>query len=78
MQTMSLTIELPKMDVIFLKEYAIRHNMTISKVVDDLIQQFQRSEEYVLHPDIQKLSGIVPADVDAKQEYYDYLEEKYR
>lgn len=78
METMSFTIELPKTEATFLKDYARRHRITISQLMDYLIEQLQQSEEYVLHPDIQKFSGIVPGDVDAKQEYYEYLEEKYR
>lgn len=78
METMPLTIELPKVKVTFLKEYATRHNITVSKLMDYLVKQFQQSEEYNLHPDIRKFSGIIPEGVDAKQEYHKYLEEKYR
>ena len=34
-------------------------------------------EEYELHPDIEQLKGLIPPDVDAQQEYYDYLEKKH-
>lgn len=105
METMTVTIELPKTEATFFKEYAKRHHFTISELIDLYIKQLQLSEQlfassrtdreveaeleqhagvippdvdYVLHPDIKKLSGIVPGDIDAKKEYYEYLEEKYR
>ena len=78
MQTMSLTVELPKMDVLFLEEYVKQHQRSMSGLITDLIEQFRAREQYALHREIHEILGIVPADVDAKQEYYDYLEEKYR
>ena len=34
-------------------------------------------EEYELHPDIEQFKGLIPPDIDARQEYYDHLEEKH-
>jgi hypothetical protein len=78
METIELTIQLPKTEAQLLKDYAQQDHLTISEFVDRLIQQFQRTKEYSLHPEIEAISGILPSDLDAKQEYYDYLEEKYR
>jgi len=35
-------------------------------------------ENYSYHPDIEKGSGLIPKDIDAQKEYYDYIEEKHR
>ncbi|GAK53146.1 hypothetical protein U14_04406 [Candidatus Moduliflexus flocculans] len=78
MQTMSLTVELPKIDVLFLEEYVKQHQLSMSGLISDLIEQFRASEQYVLHPEIHEILGIVPGDVDAKQEYYDYMEKKHQ
>lgn len=78
MQTKQLTVQLPEMEINFLEDYANRHQITVSKVIDYLIEQLQISEKYVLHPDIEKHSGILPKDIDAEKEYYGYLEEKHK
>ena len=31
-----------------------------------------------IHPELREFIGIIPQQVDAKEEYYKYLEEKYR
>ena len=78
MQTKQLTVQLPEMEINFLEDYANRHQITVSKVIDYLIEQLQISEKYVLHPDSEKHSGILPKDIDVEKEYYGYLEEKHK
>lgn len=78
MQTMSLTIELPRMDALFLEEYAKQHQLSISGCIADLIEQVRAKEQYALHPEIYEILGIVPDDLDAKEIYYQHIQEKHR
>lgn len=78
METTSVTIELPKAEAMFLKEYTVRHKITISQLIDYLIEQLQQAEEYVLHPEIHEILGIIPDDLDAKEVYYQHIQEKHR
>ena len=50
------------------------------KLKQKLLQDLQelRKIEYGYHPEIEKFSGIIPSDIDAEKEYYEYLEEKHK
>jgi len=78
MNLAKLTIELPAAEAIFLEEYAKRHKITIEEIFEQFIKQLRMYENYSFHPDIQKFAGIVPKDIDARREYYEYLEEKHK
>jgi len=78
MNPSKLTIELPQPEVTFLEEYAARHATTVAKLIEQFIKQLKMSEKYSFHPDIQKFAGMVPKDIDARREYYEYLEEKHK
>ena len=43
----------------------------------DFAERSPHFEEYELHPDIEQLKGLILPDIDARQEYYDYLEKKH-
>lgn len=45
METILLTIEIPKPHVAFLKDYAKRRNTTISKVIEQYIEHLQQESE---------------------------------
>jgi len=78
MNLTKLTIQLPASEVVFLEEYAKRHQTTIEELVEQFIKRLRMHENYSFHPDIQKFAGIVPKDIDARREYYEYLEEKHK
>lgn len=73
-----LVIDVPENDINFLNEYAKRHHVTISALIDQYIKQLQVYEKYKFHPDIEKNTGIIPKTIDVKNEYYEYLEEKHK
>ena len=77
-KTIPLTIRLPQPDVSFLENYANRHQITIAAIIDYFVEQLQVIERYELHPDVAQLRGLLPPTIDARQEYYDYIEEKHR
>jgi hypothetical protein len=78
MEIMPLTIELPKVDVLFLEEYAKQYQLSISEFIYSLIEQFRASGKYVLHPEIHEILGLLPEDLDAKEAYARHIQEKHR
>jgi hypothetical protein len=76
-ETVKLTVHLPKKDVHFAKEYAQAHRIAL----DDLIGRFLRSLREgtsTIHPEVEKISALVPATVDAKGEHRQHVLEKHR
>ena len=78
MDTTILTIRLAKTERAFLEEYAQRHRITISELIDQYIKQLQISEKYSFHNDVDKYTGDIPDNIDAQKEYYDHIEEKHK
>jgi hypothetical protein len=76
MQTLPLTVQIPEPNRSFLEDYMKRHQISISQLIDNFIEQLRISEGYTLHPDLKEFSGILPADIDADREYYAQFEDK--
>ncbi|ETX00230.1 MAG: hypothetical protein ETSY1_11980 [Candidatus Entotheonella factor] len=73
-----LTVQLATQDIEFIEQYAKHRGATVSELIKDYIQSLQVSQESSLHPDIQKITGIVPLDIDAKAAYYQRLLKKHQ
>jgi hypothetical protein len=72
-----LTLRLNQRLIKQAKEYAAQHNISVSELVETYFLHLDRKIEPAHTPLVQRLTGILPADVDVKQEHEDYLEEKY-
>ena len=59
------------------KEYAAQHNISVSELVETYFLHLDFESDPTHTPLVQRLTGILPADVDVKQEYDEYLVEKY-
>lgn len=78
MDTAKLTIRLPKADIEFAKRYARAHRITLTDLIDRHLRRLRSQEESGIRPEIEKISGLVPADVDAEAEYHEHLLQKHR
>lgn len=78
METIKLTVRLPIDDIAYLKAYAHEHGITVTEVLHRYIFRMQELERVDIHPEVSKLSGLVPPGVDAREIYTDYLQEKHR
>jgi Family of unknown function (DUF6364) len=76
MNTDILTIQLPTDEIIFLRQYAERHSITISELIDRYARGLLVSQTYDLHPDIQKITGIIPKNIDTDEIFYQHSMEK--
>lgn len=78
MQTAELKVELPVEDIEFLRSYADQHGTAISEVVTRLVQGLHQPSRRPLHPDVLKITGLIPPEADAKEAYLQHVVEKHR
>ena len=66
------------------KNYARRHKISLSKMIesylDSITKQKEEENKIPITPLVDSLSGVIdlPADFDYKRNYRDYLENKYK
>lgn len=74
-----LTVRLPDENIHFLKRYAEEHGTTVTEVLNRFVARMRASEtEHAHHPKVERLSGLVPADADARGLYYERMLDKHR
>lgn len=78
MDTAKLTVRLPKANIEFAKRYARAHHLTLTELIDRHFRRLRNQEEGEIHPEVEKISGLVPSDVDAVAEYHEHLLKKHR
>ena len=78
MPSAELTIELPSEEVDFLQAYAKAHGTTVAELMARYSQALRGAPPRPIHPDVQKITGIIPPEVDAKEAYTQHILEKHR
>ena len=78
METAKVTVRLPIEDIEFAKRYARDHRITLTELIDRHFRQLRSQAESEIHPEVEKISGLVPPEVDAKAEYHEHLMKKHR
>lgn len=74
-----LTVRLPEDNLDFVRRYAADRGLTVTEVLDRFLTRLRQSEEArPIHPRVEKISGLIPSDVDVRALYHDYLLEKHR
>lgn len=76
--TRKLTIRLPSQDVAFIKEYAKRHGLSVTEVIGRYLRRLRALEEYSSSPELDAITGVIPADVDAEAVFREHQLEKPR
>ncbi|HVT61743.1 MAG TPA: DUF6364 family protein [Thermoanaerobaculia bacterium] len=76
-ETVKLTVRLPKRDIEFAKQYAQAHRITVTELIDRYLRSLQTGTGSI-HPEVEKISGLIPAEVDARTEYLDHTLRKHR
>ena len=77
-ETTRITVRLPKRDVEFAKAYAKAHGLSMSEVIDRYLRRLRELERHTPSPELDTITGLLPADLDAEQAYRDHLVEKNR
>jgi hypothetical protein len=69
MNNAKLTVRLPEQDLDFVREYARSHGMTLAALVHRFISQLRRSRMSGPTRDLAPITGLIPSDVDARDEF---------
>ncbi|HVT15130.1 MAG TPA: DUF6364 family protein [Thermoanaerobaculia bacterium] len=77
MDTAKLTVRLPKRDLEFAKQYAQAHRITVTELIDRYLRSLQTGIGPI-HPEVEKISGLIPTNVDARAEYRKHVQRKHR
>lgn len=72
-----LTVRLPEENLDFIKSYAAAHRITVTELINRYLQQL-RSQHSAIDPAVERISGLVPDDIDAKAVYQEHLLAKHR
>lgn len=78
MESAKLTVRLPKRDLEFAKQYAQAHHITVTELIDRYLRSLQMRGGSAIHPEVEKISGLIPSDVDAISEYREHVLRKQR
>ncbi len=78
METAKVTVRLPIEDIEFAKRYAQTHRITLTELIDRHFRQLRSQAESEIHPEVEKISGLVPQSVDAKAEYHEHLMKRHQ
>jgi len=78
LETTKLTIRLPKGDVEFAKAYAKAHGLSVTEVIDRYLRRMRALEQRVPSAELEAITGLVPEDVNAEDEYRRHLRDKHR
>jgi hypothetical protein len=74
-----LTVRLPNENLGFLKRYAAEHGLTVTEVLDRYLTRLREGAEgRAIHPEVERISGLVPTEVDAEALYHEHLLDKHR
>jgi hypothetical protein len=74
METIKLTVRLPKSHLAFAKEYAQAHRITVTELIDRYLRSL-RGRSGAIHPEVEKISGLM--EVDARAEYREHVRGKH-
>lgn len=77
METAKLTVRLPKSDLDFAKQYAQAHRITVTELIDRYLRSLRGGSGSAIHPEVEKISGLIPPEVDARAEYHEHVLRKH-
>lgn len=78
MTTRKLTVRLPVDEIAYLKTYAQAHGITVTEMLHRYLDRLRSAGNGAIHPEVSRISGLVPSGKDARADYADHLEDKHR
>jgi hypothetical protein len=74
-----LTLNLDKEIIQEAKTYAKSHGVSLSKLIENYLNSLTRAskKESTVSPLVESLTGIIPSDYDEKNDYRNYIDQKY-
>lgn len=77
METVKLTVRLPKGDLEFAKKYAQEHRITVTELIDRYLRCL-RVGKGAIRSEVEDISGLIPPEVSARAEYREHALGKHR
>jgi hypothetical protein len=77
MDTVKLTVRLPKGDLEFAKKYAQEHRITMTELIDRYLRGL-RAGAGAIRAEVEDISGLIPPEVSARAEYREHILSKHR
>lgn len=77
-ETTKLTIRLPKRDVEFAKAYAKAHGLSVTEVIDRYLRRMRALQQRMPSSELETITGLVPSNARAEDEYRHHLLDKHR
>jgi len=81
METQKLTVRLPQDDLLFIKQFAVEHNLTVTELIRRHLSHLRQQGQTTISPAIEKITGILPQEFkgsSARDDYHDYLLDKHQ
>jgi len=78
MTTKTLKVELPEDDVDFMEAYAKKRGKSVADLLDHYIRRLQQRDVTTLHPEVTRMTGILPEDIDVEAEYHQHQAKKHQ
>ena len=75
---LKLTVRLPKSDLEFAKQYAQAHRITVTELIDRYLKSLRGGSAASIHPEVERISGLISPEVDARAEYREHAAGKHR
>lgn len=77
-----LTLNIDKYIIENAKDYAKRNKISLSKLIESYLNSLTHNKKKKRHisPLVESLTGVIPknSDINDKDEYFDYLSQKYQ
>ena len=77
MEISKVTVRIPKEDLDFAKEYAKNHNLTLTELIDRYIKMLKINNQKMIHPEVEKISDLIPKHINARGNYIKAMERKH-
>ncbi len=78
MKTAKMTVRLPEDELAFAKDYARKHGFSLTGLIHRYLHRLLQAESGDIPMEVRRVTGIVPAQVDARAEYRDRTIRKNR
>lgn len=77
MNTVKMTIRLPRKNLDIAKQYALQHNLSLTGLVQRYFERLHLDEPDSIPPEIAAVAGTLPAGIDVRAEYAAAMEAKH-
>ncbi|MCB2262703.1 MAG: DUF6364 family protein [Candidatus Thiosymbion ectosymbiont of Robbea hypermnestra] len=78
MTTQKLTVRLPVDEIAYLKTYAQAHRITVTEMLHRYLERLRGAGSGAIHPEVSRISGLIPSAMDAEADIAKHLEDKHQ